>query len=578
MPTIYVSVYLFSFTAGENFDNDNKDVSNEDEESVHSNIQTGDGGTDRNPEDVTSEDEESGQSNIQQGDETDRNLEDVSNEDGEQGQSNIQQGNGTNGNLEDASNEDESGQSNIHQGDGIDRNLEDVSNEMNKTITPASRDMVSDKLTSGEGTENEQDSSQNKLVKDHDEDHVMADRNRPAGNNFGDSLSEHSSFSHGDGSDCHLQAEDDSNKKSEPTTPIYLFSFTAGENFDNDNKGVSNEDKESRQSNIQQGDGTDRNPEDVSNEDKESGQSDIPQGDGGTERNLEDVPNEKKKNQTDMVSDKSSTSDKGADSSQNDLGKGKCFDSHDNDEDQAMADGNKLAGDKFQSEKSNVPQGDGSGSNSSHNQRQFTVYINEGEIYQIEKWVEQFPNIETGGDLFGTWIDDRTAVVQFVLGPGRNCRRTGTSFFQDIDYLREAGTYLTQKHGLCNIGQWHSHHRLGLTRPSGGDESTVWGNMPKLGLDRYIVFIATISGGFRSYYNLNYGSSYSHEEESTVKINPYLFEIKDGRRNGVQHGSFQFMERNSPFRLDKSIGNKVKFGAETMNDVEKNSKFSWYDY
>ena len=250
---------------------------------------------------------------------------------------------------------------------------------------------------------------------------------------------------------------------------------------------------------------------------------------------------------------------------------------------------------------------------SSHDKREFTVYINEGEKYQIEKWVEQFQNIETGGDLFGAWIDDRTAVVQFVLGPGKYCRRTGVSFFQDIDYLRKAGTYLTNKHGLCNIGQWHSHHRLGLTRPSGGDENTVWGNMPNLGLDRYIVFIATITGGSRSRSYYNYSSSYSHEEELTVNINPYLFEIKDGRRNDVRHGSFQSMERNSPFRLDKSIVKEVELGAESMNDIKKyrkrprenesveettktpkmkteavqhhsaqslppNSKFLWYDY
>ncbi|CAB4001906.1 Hypothetical predicted protein, partial [Paramuricea clavata] len=202
---------------------------------------------------------------------------------------------------------------------------------------------------------------------------------------------------------------------------------------------------------------------------------------------------------------------------------------------------------------------------SSQSKGTFTVHMNDGEKHQIEKWVERYPNIETGGDLFGAWIDDRTAVVQFVLGPGRHCRRTGVSFFQDIDYLREAGSYLTQKQGLCNIGQWHSHHRLGLTRPSGGDENTVWGNMPNLGLDRYIVIIATITGSY-------YTSSYSHEEGLSVNINPYLFEIKDGRRSNVLHGTFQYMEQNSPFRLDKAIQNKVKIGAETTNDVKRYPK------
>ena len=45
---------------------------------------------------------------------------------------------------------------------------------------------------------------------------------------------------------------------------------------------------------------------------------------------------------------------------------------------------------------------------------------------------------------------------------------------------------------VCNISQWHSHHRLSLTYPSGGDENIVWENMRKHGLSRYIVFIATI--------------------------------------------------------------------------------------
>ena len=60
----------------------------------------------------------------------------------------------------------------------------------------------------------------------------------------------------------------------------------------------------------------------------------------------------------------------------------------------------------------------------------FKVCINEGERYQIEEWVLKYQNIETGGDLFGLWLDNQTAVVQFVLGPGEKSYRTATSFFQ----------------------------------------------------------------------------------------------------------------------------------------------------
>ena len=60
----------------------------------------------------------------------------------------------------------------------------------------------------------------------------------------------------------------------------------------------------------------------------------------------------------------------------------------------------------------------------------FKVYINKGEWSQICDWVLKHDGIETGGDLFGLWLDEQTAVVQFVIGPGKACKRTTTSFFQ----------------------------------------------------------------------------------------------------------------------------------------------------
>ena len=186
---------------------------------------------------------------------------------------------------------------------------------------------------------------------------------------------------------------------------------------------------------------------------------------------------------------------------------------------------------------------------------QFKVIIDEGEMYQIEKWVLKRDNIETGGDLFGLWIDEHTAVVQFVLGPGEGCRRTTASFYQDVDYLEKAGKYVTKYHGLCNIGQWHSHHRLGLCRPSGGDENTVWGNMPNLGLSRYIVFIATIEDD---------GGS------SKANVSCFLFKTSaKGRKCPVLKGHFEILQgQNSPFRLSELILNEIKNGGEILHDAK----------
>ena len=94
--------------------------------------------------------------------------------------------------------------------------------------------------------------------------------------------------------------------------------------------------------------------------------------------------------------------------------------------------------------------------------------------------------------------------------------------------------------------------------------------MPKLGLNRYIVFIATITGGSRSYYPYNYGDYYrsSSNEDLEVHINPYLFEIKYGRRMDVLPGSFKYIKYNSPFRLNEAIINQVRIRAEVTNLVK----------
>ena len=186
--------------------------------------------------------------------------------------------------------------------------------------------------------------------------------------------------------------------------------------------------------------------------------------------------------------------------------------------------------------------------------RPFQVFIYEDELENIREWVRKKTDIETGGDLFGLWIDQHTVVVQLVLGPGEKCRRSETSFYQDLDYLAQSGEAITKGHGLCNIGQWHSHHRLGLPRPSSGDETTVWENMPGLGLNRFVVFIATIEGV---------------DSLPEVNIEPFLFEIQNetGDKLPVIKGHFNIMPETqcSPFRLNGDLMSQLKMGAESMN-------------
>ena len=80
-----------------------------------------------------------------------------------------------------------------------------------------------------------------------------------------------------------------------------------------------------------------------------------------------------------------------------------------------------------------------------HGQREdFVMYVFKEDFNRITKWVLQYPNLETGGTLFGLWKNKRNLIAHFVLGPGECCKRTNVSFFQDISYLETVGNSLTQ--------------------------------------------------------------------------------------------------------------------------------------
>ena len=200
------------------------------------------------------------------------------------------------------------------------------------------------------------------------------------------------------------------------------------------------------------------------------------------------------------------------------------------------------------------------GYGSSQDNREFNVVIYENDYKELCAWVLRKPHIETGGDLFGLWANKYSAVIQLVLGPGKRCRRTSTSFYQDVNYLEKVRMHLTQKEGICHIGEWHSHHQLGLARPSGEDENTVWNNMPTYNLTRFVIFIANIAHSGQSY---------------NVDVGCFLFEIdSNGKQLPVLPGKFQILNQESPFsgKLEvkkfKRAGEEEKKGDEFKVDIQ----------
>lgn len=118
--------------------------------------------------------------------------------------------------------------------------------------------------------------------------------------------------------------------------------------------------------------------------------------------------------------------------------------------------------------------------------------IYRSEFEAILKEIAASPDCETGGELFGFYRDDGTPVVCYAIGPGPNANHQFAFFNQDLDYLETTGETLVGGFGLEHIGEWHSHHRLGLARPSGHDAATVANGVKIRGRRRFLLCVGNI--------------------------------------------------------------------------------------
>lgn len=188
---------------------------------------------------------------------------------------------------------------------------------------------------------------------------------------------------------------------------------------------------------------------------------------------------------------------------------------------------------------------------------QFKTLIYQEELDHIAGWVEEYPDLETGGDLFGFWTHSGFPVIQFVLGPGQNSRHNPASFYQDREHLIKAGGILRTKHGLQHIGEWHSHHQMGLAQPSGGDEQTVFNALRQYNFPKFLLCIANLRPEAES---LNYGRT-----KYTVNLGCFLF-----NSTRYQVGSWVVLPDESPIRRDLGWREKALF--TTPRRLNKNWK------
>lgn len=103
-------------------------------------------------------------------------------------------------------------------------------------------------------------------------------------------------------------------------------------------------------------------------------------------------------------------------------------------------------------------------------ERKCTIAIYESELQAIGLESSSW-DTETGGDLFGIWGD--IPVVYLATRSGPNTIRDHAHFRLDVNYLIKLSAELQNHWELRYFGDWHSHHRLGIERPSSRDQARI---------------------------------------------------------------------------------------------------------
>jgi transcriptional regulator with XRE-family HTH domain len=117
-------------------------------------------------------------------------------------------------------------------------------------------------------------------------------------------------------------------------------------------------------------------------------------------------------------------------------------------------------------------------------------------------------SVETGGDLFGRWHDVPTVLFASKAGPA--AQRNHAHFRLDVAYLRQLSEAMASDWALRYFGDWHSHHRLGLASPSGGDRRRITGLAGRNHFTNMAEIIVTLDG---------VGA------DAVIRVHPWIYEI-----------------------------------------------------
>ena len=157
-----------------------------------------------------------------------------------------------------------------------------------------------------------------------------------------------------------------------------------------------------------------------------------------------------------------------------------------------------------------------------------TLRIFPSELEAIAFEASRYPYREVGGDLYGLWSSKGIPIICLAVGPGDNYSASTAEYEMDIPYMKKCEKYLTDNWGLFYLGDWHSHHMLGLEAPSTGDQRRIFSIMQRNQFQRMAEIIVT------------------HTTESQIheKINAFVYYDNMLKQSNIS----LLAEHESPFR------------------------------
>lgn len=119
------------------------------------------------------------------------------------------------------------------------------------------------------------------------------------------------------------------------------------------------------------------------------------------------------------------------------------------------------------------------------------LVIPESEMQFMASDSYAWGNCETGGALYGLFSRGGRPVIMLASPPGVGACHEVAHFAQNPDHLIQINQQLLEKYGIHYIGNWHSHHFLGLIHPSGDDTQQIHRVARKGNISRLIQIIIT---------------------------------------------------------------------------------------